>query len=159
MTDIPNSSTPTPHSLPGTMSGLLEAAIADARKLDPETYYPDSYRWHSAEKDACAVCLAGSLIAGTLQTSPDKTVFPNSFSDGVSSKLDSLDCMRLGAWKLAYHKFYGHEPSFAVGDQLTFLPQPYSKHFRGWDEFRCHLISIERAVEPLREIERNAEAI
>ncbi len=159
MTDIPNVTTPDPQSLPDTMSGLLESAIADARKLNRKTYFPDSDRWHTAEKDACAICLAGSLIAGTLQTPPDKTVFPESFTGDVPAKLDSLDCMRLGAWKLAYHKFYGHEPSFALIDQLAGLPQPYSKHFTGWDEFHILLNSLEKAVQPLREIELDAEAV
>ncbi|MCY4588289.1 MAG: hypothetical protein OXB98_19840 [Bryobacterales bacterium] len=159
MTDNPNVTTPDPHSLPDTMSGLLATAIADARKLDPKTYHPDCYRWHTAEKDTCAICFAGSLIAGTLQTSPDKTVFPESFTGDVPAKLDSLDCMRLGAWKLAYHKFYGQEPSFAIGNQLTYLPQPFCSYFRGWEEFRSHLISLEKAVEPLREIELDAEAV
>ena len=149
-----------PPELPGTMSGLLEAAIDDARKLDPDTYHPDFERWHSPDKDGtCAICLAGSLIAGTFNASPDKNVLPESFSDDVMRKLNALDCMRLGAWRLAYERFYGHEPALNVSDGLAFLPQPDFKNFNGWDDFRNHLDSLEQAIEPLRRIEADAEPV
>ena len=149
-----------PPELPGTMSGLLEAAISDARKLDPDIYHPDSERWHSPDKDGtCAICLAGSLIAGTFNASPDKNVLPESFSDDVMRKLNALDCMRLGGWALAFERFYGYPPSTGISDRLFFLPLPRFTNFNGWDDFRNHLDTLEQAIEPLRRIEADAEPI
>ncbi len=153
-------STTKSRSLPDNMSDLLATAIADARRLDPETYHPDSDQWHTAVHQwKCEVCLAGSLIAGTLQVSPKHTVFPGMFSDDTEHKLDALDCTRLGAWTLAYHKFYGHEPSFSTAEKLTLLPQPTDRNFTGWAAFRAHLDSMEAIVDQLREIEHNPHPI
>ena len=149
-----------PPQLPETMSGLLEAALIDARKLDRVAYYPDAERWHSPDKDGtCAVCLAGILIAVTFSAPPNKVVVPDSFSADVMRKLNSLDCMRLGAWNLAYKRFYGREPSLSISNGLSFLPQPDFSNFNGWDDFQYHLDSLEQAVQPLRQVELDAEPV
>ena len=154
MTDIPNT-----RSLPDTMSGLLEAAIADARKLDPDIYFPYSELWHTTDNGTCTICLAGSLIAGTLQTPPDKTMVPLSFPGDVPAKLDALDSMRFGRWECAFHRFYGEEPSPSISDQLAYLSRPFCSYFTGWDEFHVLLDSLEKSIKPLRTIELNAKAV
>ena len=61
-----------PDSLPDSMTEVLVATIFDARSLDPNTYRPRSQEWHSAtEEGPCEICLAGGLIAGTFQVSPE----------------------------------------------------------------------------------------
>ncbi|MCY4587129.1 MAG: hypothetical protein OXB98_13925 [Bryobacterales bacterium] len=159
MTDIPIITTPDPHSLPDTMSGLLEAAIADARKLDPDIYYPYFEIWHTTDNGTCTICLGGSLIAGTLQTPPDKTMVPDSFPGDVHAKLDALDSMRLGAWQSAFHRFYGQEPSPSISDRLAYLRRPSCSYFDGWEEFHTFLDSLEKSIEPLRAIELDAKAV
>lgn len=151
-----------PPEFPETMAELLETAIADARKLDREAYYPHYEHWHNPDPDpdgACSICLAGSVIAGTLKASPHKSVYPDAFSDDVTSKLSSLDCMRQGSWRLAYERFYGREPSLNTSEGLTFLPQPVIPNFHGWDDFQEHLDSLEKAVQPLRQVEIDAEPV
>ena len=53
--------------LPDTLAGLVETAIADALSLDPETYHPKSQQWHNPNTEGCVICLAGCIIARTLQ--------------------------------------------------------------------------------------------
>jgi len=160
MTDIPNINTPDPRSLPDTMSGLLAAAITEARALDPRIYHPNSFYWHDTdEEQQCQVCLAGSVIAGTLQVPPDRTVFPESFAGDVPAKLSALENMRLGNWSDAYQQFYAQEPSPSISHRLGYLRRPSCSYFDGWEEFHTFLDSLEKSIEPLRAIELDAKTV
>ena len=67
-------------ALPSTMADLLECAINDARKLNRSSYTPHHGQWHlSGYNIPCEICLAGSLIAGTLRVGANYTVTANSF--------------------------------------------------------------------------------
>ena len=83
-----------PHSLPDTMSGLLATAIDDARQLDRTLYHPRCGEWHTAwEHRPCQVCLAGSVIAGSLGASHHQTLYPNIFRAPFStSSSPSTSC-------------------------------------------------------------------
>ena len=84
-------------SLPTTMAGLLETAIGDARRLDRTTYTPHSDRWHQSNSNSfCEICLAGCLIAGTLEIPPSDSVTAHSFDDRTMELLNALDNMRYG---------------------------------------------------------------
>ena len=147
-----------PHSLPDTMSDLLAAAIKDARTLDPRKYQPSCYEWHTPSDDGpCEICLAGSLMAATLETPPDRLVTPLSFSSSATRKLESLNYMRFGEWIVAYHSFYLHLPKPPFAKRLYYLPQPEHSDFSGWVEFRKHLESLERVIDELRSIERDTQ--
>ena len=77
----------------------------DARSLDPNTYRPRSQEWHTAtEEGPCEICLAGGLIAGTFNVSPNRTMFPYMFSADTERKLEALDYMRLGKWARGLHR-------------------------------------------------------
>ena len=83
--------------LPSTLFGLLESAIGDAEELDRFHYIPYSENWHKSRySDACEICLAGCLIAGTLRNSHRKTLVPNMFSADTEHKLMIVDAMRSG---------------------------------------------------------------
>ena len=148
-------SCPSPK-LPDTMNRLLTVAIEDARKLPPELYEPQSLRWHSLTPyDLCQVCLAGAVIAGTLKTPRDRTVYPQQLLGDATRKLESLDFIRRGEWLRAFKCFYLRWPKIAAGRLLHHLPSPSDTHFDGWDEFNRHLDSLEAIVPKLREIEES----
>lgn len=146
-------SCPSPK-LPDTMSGMLAVAVKDARKLPRALYEPQSMRWHSfTPHNTCQVCLAGAVIAGTLKTPRDRTVYPQQLAGDATRKLESLDYIRRGEWLMAFKCFYLRWPKIPAGRLLHHLPTPSDTHFNGWDEFSRHLDSLEAAIPELREIE------
>ncbi len=142
-------------SLPDTMSELLEAAIADARSLDPASYQPYSSYWHSPDEHEalCLVCLAGSYIAGTLQAPPSQGISPYSFDSKDSRKLLSINYLRTGHWALAFNSFHKRWPHKSIESKLDSLPAPSNMDFIGWHAFRTHLDSLEAILPELRQIE------
>ena len=64
-----------PAPPPEGPSELIDLAVADARQLDRTRYTPNPYVWHRpADDGACMICVAGSVIAGTLKCPTDKDV-------------------------------------------------------------------------------------
>ena len=147
-----------PASLPDTMAGILEAAIADARKLDPDVYFPNHLQWHNPTDNpaCCEVCLAGSIIAGRLKANPDDTFSSLSFGDKIESKLEAIDHMREGLWEQAFDLIYNNLPSHRIRNYLRALSMPAHPTFYGWPEFEAHLASMERMLPQLRSIDRAA---
>lgn len=82
--------------LPKTLSRLIRLAIADGRRIDRTAYLADASRYHEPEKDGCAVCFAGVVIAGTKQTSPDVEALPAEFDEYTANRLIALDEVRRG---------------------------------------------------------------
>ena len=144
------------HSLPDTLSGLLATAIDDARQLDRTLYHPRSGEWHTAwEHRPCQVCLAGSVIAGSLGASHHQTLYPNSFRGPIRNRLESLDYMRHGKWILAFKALYQRHPNLSTARRLNRLPRPDNKNFNGCQEFDSHLDSLEAIFPDLQQIEQN----
>lgn len=143
-----------PQPLFCSMSDLLETAISDARSLDARIYQPNYIALHDASVSVqCQVCLAGSLIAGTLQGTPDQSFTPEQFDSKVRGNLASLNHMRRGQWLFAFYEFYRHWPRTPIEDRLRKLPKPDNSDFRCWSTFRSHLDSLESTLPELREIE------
>ncbi len=143
--------------LPGTLSGLLAAAIDDARRLDRDCYRPASFRWHCpVEEGPCEVCLAGSVIARTYRSSRSLAMLPSMFSFPIYRKLYALENMRCGEWLNAYLTLYETPAPLAIEDRLLLLPMPAHSEFDNWPEFDAHLDSLEPVVGELREIELDA---
>lgn len=144
-----------PHfRLPSTMSGLLEAAIKDARAIDRSRYMPFSEEWHNAlNSSVCEVCLAGSLIAQTLRIPFDLDFAPFMFSETTMRKLEAVDSMRCGFWRRVFDLLYATAPSKTISDKLEALGMPDNADFYGWGEFDRLLNSLESLVPRLREID------
>lgn len=161
MTNIPHRIDASSARLPATMSGLLEAAINDARSLDRATYYPFSREWHNAYRRSarCKICLAGCIIAGSLNIAPDINVDSSSFDHQTESLLDALDQMRYGIWSKAHRLIYGDIASNDLRDYLYALPQPSRSNFDGWDDFDVHLASLESFLPRLRIVDRATSKI
>ena len=148
-----------PSHASGSMSGLLAAALSDARTLNPKTYRPNAVAWHSPADDGnCHVCLAGSLIARTLSLSPSNYFSPYDFGGEIADKLQALNLMREGIWTCAYFRFHGRWPAAAVYRQLEALPRADHRDFLGWPQFLKHLDSLDSILPRLREIEQTDSA-
>ena len=140
--------------LPNSVSGLLETAIEDARSLDRKAYLPHYGEWHSMnDQGRCEICLAGSVLAGTLDYEPGHQVLTYNLELEVQTKIDALNSMRTGDWSSAFEVMHRHPPSQLLLDQLHALPVPAHSEFVGWRNFSAHIRSLERIVPRLRRIE------
>ena len=146
-------------ALPQTMAGLLEVAINDARKLDRSIYLPFHNEWHNPNAGSffCEICLAGSVIAGSLKIAPNLAVSSLAFDKRTEELLDALDNMRYGHWSKAFDLIYNRIPSLQIRDYLQALPEPAHSEFDGWEDFDLHLASLERMLPQLRSIDRAVE--
>ena len=140
--------------LPDTMAGLLHAAIIDARSLDRTIYNPYFDEWHGDfDLHRCEICLAGSLIAGTLNATPGVRISPNAYPRDINAKLEALDYMRSGMWSDAFRLVYGRKPDSRIESMLRAIASPSNASFCGWDEFDDHLASLEELLLDLRRID------
>ena len=143
--------------LPSTLAGLLTAAVEDARKLDRTFYQPHHEQWHrslpSHNGPVCEVCLAGSLIAGTLHIESCDSVTASMFDDRTGPLLDALDDMRIGYWSNAFKRVYDRTLPPSLRSMLERIPVPVHTEFVGWEQFDAHLKSLLAVVPRLREID------
>ncbi len=146
-------------SLPDTLSETLSLAISDARHLSRSDYHPHYRFWHgfsSNDAHQCQVCLAGSIIARSLNINPSTIASPDSFPPATAQKLRSLNACRIGEFLNAYSIFHYNLPSVESQKRLLSLPCPSRILFIGWKEFDIHLTSLEKIVPLLEEIELEA---
>jgi hypothetical protein len=81
--------------LPDTLSGLLRLAVADAQKCanDPR-YVLQMGSWHEPGLKRCSVCMAGAVMAQSLNADPRIQVLPEDYQDEYD--LMAIDEMRCG---------------------------------------------------------------
>ena len=137
-----------------TLSELLVAAIADARRLDRSQYEPCYRNWHLPNgHGTCEVCLGGSYMAATLGCSPTVQSNPWNYPGRTQAMMEALNAMRLGAWAEAYRILFQREPSDKATLLMARMAIPSCRDFLGWREFDTHLLSLESFLPLLREIE------
>ena len=152
---------------PGKLSDLIDLAVADARRLDRTTYTPNSSVWHEPADDGCCmICLAGSVIAGTLKCPRDKRVeVGNEDSNDpdrvrINDKewqlaLCALDDARYGCWERAckvLSTMNGPIPTDEIVRKLDRIPAPEHTGFHGWDDFDAHLESLTTCANDMRKL-------
>ena len=88
----------TEDTLPNKPSDLIIVALADLEKVEANpNYVIQMDTWHMPSDDGrCVVCLAGSVIASTLNHDRFKTGHPGDFSGAIPDKLDALNDFRSG---------------------------------------------------------------
>lgn len=149
-------------ALPETMAGLLQCAIDDARKLDRADYYPNYNQWHESLPilgiPLCQVCLAGSVIAGTLRIPYSDSCTPASFDSQTNNLLHAINDMRSSCWEYAFIRIYERSPSYSLKAKMKRIPSVTHADFSGWPQFESHLDSLQKIVPRLREIDRLAAA-
>lgn len=85
-------------TLPNKLFQLLEIAIFDLKKAEKaEGYRVEMTRWHSLDEDGtCLVCLAGSVMAFTLNCPREDDELSFGASDALWNKMDVLNSIRCG---------------------------------------------------------------
>ena len=82
--------------LPDKPSDLIEVALGDLEKAELSPHYAvEMSDWHNPEEDECNVCLAGSVMAFSLNANPLSTLGPSFFGEH-ENKLLALDSFRVG---------------------------------------------------------------
>ena len=88
-------------TLPNKASDLLELAMKDIKKIEKNpVYILDMGSWHQPEFQNfdfdCAVCLAGCVMANTLEIEAELSREPEDFKDDIRLKLYAIDELRGG---------------------------------------------------------------
>ncbi len=80
-----------------SLSGLIRLAMDDLAWVErrPSTYQVRMWGWHESYSP-CSVCLAGSVMARTLQVPPSVDAVPGQFSERNAACLEALDSARTG---------------------------------------------------------------
>ena len=80
-------------------SELLEMAIIDLEHVEQDPHYiVDMNSWHEARDDQCAVCIAGAVMAMSMNCSPTAEILiPKQFPYEYENCLMFLNFCRLGA--------------------------------------------------------------
>ena len=155
---------------PEKLSDLIRLAVKDARRMNPDEYWPDAGIFHQRFEvntedwntehygpppppNACHACVAGAVIAGTLKTSPDEPRSPMSFEKGWSGSLYALDRIRCGDYDTAYlYHYIGYispieeQLSAELRMKLNHLSvnyPPVHRGFANWEQFKAHIDSLE----------------
>ena len=144
-----------PIAVPEKLSDLIRLAIADGRKLHQERsndYYPNYGIYHSyiayndyesnqeGPFDICHICLAGAVMAGTLQV-PWESVSIRHMSPPWYRALKVLDNVREGEYRRAINIFYNVDRQYELSPWTKAMP--VNPMFQGWDEFLEHIDSLE----------------
>lgn len=84
--------------LPEKPSDLIELALKDLAKVErSKRYVVDmNYAFHSGSKDLCSVCLAGAVMAMSLNISPETGQDPDDFPPDERDRLNALNSFRMG---------------------------------------------------------------
>lgn len=143
--------------LPSTMAGLLKVAIDEARNLDHATYFPNFKDWHNPHNNSfCEICLAGCIIAGQFNASPNDNYTSSSFDVHTENLLHAIDLMRNGQWRQAFCLIHGFTAPLHLDDYLHEIPAISHSNFYGWEQFIAHLASLEKLIPILSNIDRAA---
>ena len=152
---------------PERLSDLITLATADARNLDRTRYLPLAQAWHRGYPETpgappvrCNVCLAGCMIAGTLEARcADDVRVGNPTGDRTRAitiddadwryAIYSVDAARQGLL-LGALVTLGHIVDAKTTRRLGEIPPPDQNTFAGWNEFDIHLASLEDRVTRLR---------
>ena len=97
-------------NLPDKPSELIRLALADLAlcAADPN-YAIDMGQWHMPEYGVCRVCLAGAVIAKTLNATRAAELYPEDFPEN-RKKINALDDFRDG-WVCSALDELGHDLS------------------------------------------------
>ena len=156
---------------PAKLSDLIELAISDAGRLDRTRYVPTWMTWHrpqpggnaAGETGKCIVCLAGAVIAATLECDTQARIEIASVDscDPASvtitdrawrHALRALDSAREGNWVDAFRAVHDTEPDDDLYNALRETPKPVHGEFTTWYELDAHLASLAVRAEHLRKL-------
>ena len=151
-----------PPPAPDTLARALRVALADGRaranasRAGDTRYTFDSTHWHAsrnADRDACAVCAAGCVMAGTLRAHPTDMAYPPRFGFAWERTLRAIDALRSKEWRRAYDAMHGVRHAGGDGFAQTMCddPQVATTHkgaFAGLVQLENWLDHVETALLP-----------
>lgn len=113
--------------LPDIPSELIRLALSDLQKCEADpAYYINMGLWHKPTSggNACMVCLAGAVMAKSLNMPKNEELFPNIFDHTTDCKLNALNDFRLGCVKDGLNSMYIEND---LGDELDRHITPYEE--------------------------------
>ena len=143
--------TPAP---PTDLVELIRLAATDARKLDRDSYLPNSGMWHEPGA-RCRVCFAGSIVANTLRAPLDKSMAPADFPTSWSDALWALENVRCAMWSSLIKNNWLAEDEAAALDS-AFPPVPEHEEFGSWRVFSLFLEWADSVADKLEELRTGA---
>ena len=89
-------------TLPDKLSELIRHAVGDLEKCEIDGQYEiDMNAWHLPNNEVCHVCLAGSVMAQTLEIPASRAITLEVLDATVSEKMCALNEARKGNVKVA----------------------------------------------------------
>lgn len=89
-------------TLPHKLWQLLQLALDDLKKVENDDKYSICMDlWHFPIDGVCEVCLAGAVMAKTLEADTMSQFHPSQFGSKLSCKLKALNFLRIGQMGLA----------------------------------------------------------
>ena len=83
-------------TLPNKTSELIRLAVSDLEKCEKDKSYEiNMCAWHTENYDSCAVCLAGSVMAKTLEEDWGAHIEPYNYDIDTCVKLNVLNDIRI----------------------------------------------------------------
>ena len=90
------------NTLPDLPSALIRAALLDLRACEADPLYSIyMYDWHTPRMNVCYVCLAGAVMAKSLQADVGVHTLPCNYGPDLNDKLNALNELRVGDVSLA----------------------------------------------------------
>lgn len=145
-------------ALPTTLSELILVGVRDMEALDPARYEPRFGVWHepAMSSDACYVCLAGAVMAGTLGADIDRNYNAEDYDLLTCRQLYALDHARTGSYYRALALLSDDPDGLAVtpvqGAAIDRERENFPvahRDFRSWDEARLFCGEMRDAAQRL----------
>ena len=129
--------------LPNKLSDCIDVALADLAKVErSKKYIVNMAIWHLAVEEKCAVCLAGAVMAKTLDLPATEDRFdPVGFGKHNDFRLAALNYLRCGSPRLAFCLGLWRRLPKGVSAQfpVTAYEQDTKKFKRDMRKLRDHL--------------------
>ena len=124
----------------------------------------EKWHWPNPVSGKCMVCLAGAIIAKSLNCST-KTRIVIAANRSANPKVTTitnprwrrallaLDFARDGKWASAFRTLQEAYPNPDMRKQLQALPKPDDAEFESWKQLHAHLRSLSTCASELRRID------
>ena len=139
-------------SLPDNLVDLIEVAINDMKAVKADTNYSFNVNyWHMSCQSKCVVCVAGAIMAKSLNSDPNISVQPSDFyDDSIYHKLTLINFIREGkifnAKRVMERLGWNSDPLFdffltnkLVGGPTSIYHQLRDGKTTAWETLLCHL--------------------
>lgn len=115
-------------TLPKKPSKLLTVALQDLSKAEKNAKYSIYMNdWHDPHTEKCKVCLAGAVMAFSLNAPIQELLIPEDFADSLQFKLEAIDLFRSGNIHQGL-ELLGFEQNKFIPEEVEIVPYEYNKN-------------------------------